>query len=124
MMLPKYQKWINANVTETYGACAEVTKSMATAFPELNRVRGHYYCPVWGERTHWWLATQDGQIIDPTASQFPSGGLGHYEPWDESQKEPTGKCPNCGGLCYDGDVCCCDNCFLESTLHIALTNPR
>lgn len=109
----KYQAWIDAHVTETYGKCREVSKQMADAFPELTRVRGHYYCPIWGERTHWWLVTQDGDIVDPTAEQFPSKGLGHYEPWDESQPEPTGRCPNCGGYVFNGDTCCSAACSLE-----------
>ena len=105
-----YQSWISANVPAAYGACAEVTLAMQTAFPELTRVRGFYHCPVWGAREHWWLVTADGQIIDPTASQFPSRGGGRYEPWREGQREPTGMCPNCGGYCYDGDYCCSEEC--------------
>lgn len=110
--MTKYRAWIKDNVTETYGRCAEVTQQMAAAFPELTRVRGHYYCFAWGEREHWWLTTPDGEIIDPTAAQFPSRGRGHYEPWDESRPEPTGMCPNCGGYCYDGNTCCSDSCGL------------
>lgn len=43
-MRPECAAWIAANVTETYGTCREVTERMAAAFPELGRVRGHYYC--------------------------------------------------------------------------------
>lgn len=105
-----YKDWMTANVTESYGQCLEVTEKMAAAFPELRRVRGHYYCPIWGERAHWWLVEECGEIVDPTAEQFPSKGTGEYVEWDESQAEPTGMCPNCGGHCYDGNYCCSDEC--------------
>lgn len=113
-MEEKYKKWIAENVeSDGLGQCKQVTKAMAKACPELTRVRGHYYCPIWGERAHWWLVTEEGKVIDPTKNQFPSKGLGHYEPWDESQPEPTGKCPNCGGYCYGGKSVCSDKCFEE-----------
>ena len=105
----KYQEWITQHVTETYGTCYDTTLRMQAAFPELIRVRGHYYCSVWGEREHWWL-TFDGEVIDPTVSQFPSGGGGVYVPWVVGDPEPTGMCPNCGDTVYDGDTCCSDSC--------------
>lgn len=112
MSQEKYQEWILKNVKhDGYGQCQIATKTMAKAFPELTRVRGHYFCPVWGERPHWWLVTQDGEIVDPTKNQHPSKGKGHYEPWDESQPEPTGICPNCGEYCYGGKSVCSDECF-------------
>ena len=66
------------------GRCAEATLAMAAVFPELTRVRGHYLCWVWGEREHWWLVEPNGEIVDPTADQFPSKGGGVYVPWDEA----------------------------------------
>ena len=115
--MTKYAEWIAANVKDTRGTCREVTARMAAAFPELTRVRGHYYCWVWGERAHWWLTTPDDRIIDPTAAQFPSKGNGEYVPWLEGQPEPTGRCANCGNDCFNGDTCCtefCSNLLLES----------
>ncbi len=106
----KYADWIDQNVTKTYGKCEEYTELMAKAFPELTRVRGHYHCFDWGKREHWWLVTKEGQIIDPTSAQFPSKGLGNYEPWIEGTKEPTGKCIYCGGYAYDGNIWCSDEC--------------
>lgn len=96
-MLMVYQEWID-QLGDTYGTCHEVTKEMAKEFPELQRVRGHYFCWVWGEREHWWLTNGD-EVIDPTASQFPSKGGGEYEEWEGP--EPTGMCPNCGEYCYN-----------------------
>jgi hypothetical protein len=117
-MKPEYMAWIAANVTETYGKCAKVTEAMQLAFPELTRVRGHYYCLSWGERSHWWLVDTDGEVVDPTAAQFPSGGHGVYVPWEEGTPEPTGVCPNCGGYVYTGDTCCSENCGLEYVAYI------
>jgi predicted nucleic acid-binding Zn ribbon protein len=111
--MDKYLDWIKQNVTDKYGKCKEVTEKMAEAFPELQRVRGHYHCPIWGKRDHWWLTTEDGEIVDPTAGQFPSGGLGEYAPWEEGSPEPTGMCPNCGGDVYDNKTCCSDKCSRE-----------
>jgi len=111
-MKPQYLAWIEENVTETYGTCQEVTERMQAAFPELARVRGHYYCFAWGERAHWWLK-DGGEIIDPTADQFPSKGAGAYVEWVEGSAEPTGMCPNCGGYVYTGGTCCSDECGIE-----------
>jgi hypothetical protein len=109
--MEKYEEWIKLNVLDDgYGKCADVTQRMAAAFPELKRIRGHYYCVVWGERTHWWLVAPDGTIVDPTKAQFPSKGTGVYAPWHEGDREPSGMCANCGELCYDGDTCCSAAC--------------
>ena len=108
-----YDEWISANINETYGCCAEATLAMQAAFPELIRVRGEYLCWVWGSRDHWWLKTPDGTIVDPTKDQFPSKGVGEYQERDESQPEPTGRCPNCGEYCYNGDYCCSHDCHVS-----------
>ncbi len=109
-----YANWIKANVKEAYGKCAEVTLEMQAAFPDqLERVRGQYHCLIWGERDHWWLIDiETGEVVDPTASQFPSKG-GEYVEWDESQPEPRGKCPNCGGKNFTRDYLCSDKCAKE-----------
>jgi hypothetical protein len=116
-----YREWIAANVNGTgYGECAEVTEAMAAAFPELRRVPGHYYCHTWGERAHWWLVAPDGQIIDPTAQQFPSAGLGEYVEWDGSPL-PTNPCANCGEPVYDGSAVCGEECHRAYVAYC--TNP-
>lgn len=109
-----YNKWITDNIKNNgLGQCAKATEIMNNDFPELVRVRGHYNCPIWGLREHWWLTTPEGNIIDPTARQFPSKGFGDYTPWDESREEPTGTCPNCGGYAYNGNTTCSEKCFKE-----------
>lgn len=117
-----YDQWIEGHYPTpelAYGQCDEATKQLVAAFPELQRVRGHYYCWTWGERSHWWAVAEDGTIVDPTARQFPSGGRGMYVPWEEGAEEPSGKCPNCGGYVYGGGTVCSDQCgdaFVRSML--------
>lgn len=96
-----------------YGKCAEATLAMEERFPELTRTRGYYLDLFWGPREHWWLVDQQGRIVDPTCLQFPTRGTGEYQPWDEAQPEPTGRCPNCGDLCYNNQTCCSENCHIE-----------
>jgi hypothetical protein len=95
-----YAEWIAANISDPLGKCAEYTLEMQRVFPELTRVRGHYYDIRWGERTHWWLVDLNGDIVDPTAAQFPSRGKGAYVPWEEGAEEPCGRCLNCGEECF------------------------
>lgn len=95
----KYAEFI-AGLTEGVdlrGQCGIMSAIVSSLFPELRRVRGHYYCPIAGrERTHWWCVAPDGSIVDPTASQFPSAGAGEYREYDGP--EPSGKCLYCGDL--------------------------
>lgn len=90
---------------------------MQEAFPELSRIRGTVILSNGWERHHWWLL--DGEeIVDPTKSQFQQPFYGEglntsiigYFPRDESEPEPTGLCPNCGGYCYDEKSVCSDRC--------------
>jgi hypothetical protein len=115
-----YAEWIKANVEDDgYGKCAEVTLAMAAEFPELRRVRGHYFCSSWGMRSHWWLLAPDGSVIDPTAAQFPSRGVGIYFKWNEGDEEPTGKCANCGEYVYGVNSFCSDECARETERYLA-----
>ena len=60
-----------------------MSEAALLAAPTLTLVRGHYYCPVWNiEEPHWWCVKPDGTIVDPTALQFGSKGLGIYTPFD------------------------------------------
>ena len=111
-----YEQYIQTfwGVGPITGRCAEVTLAMVQMFPELRRVRGHYCCPVWGIREHWWLVAPGGEIVDPTARQFPGGGLGTYREWREGAEEPVGRCLNCGAYCFPStmvtDCLCSDVC--------------
>lgn len=97
-------------MTNTTGKCAEITLEIVQRDPTLTRVRGHYLCPIWGSREHWWLKTRDGVIVDPTSNQFPSKGGGEYQEWDEGSPEPTGNCMNCGEYVFNGEYFCSFSC--------------
>ena len=126
--MDKYQKWIFENYPTPESArrkCKEATIEMSVVFPELIRVRGlasveePYGLPP--TRTpHWWLVTEENKIIDPTGHQYPTRIL-NYEEADESKGAPTGRCPNCGGLCYEEHYLCSNNCEKEYTAY--LNNP-
>lgn len=104
-----YQEWIDANIDElnNMGACSQRTTEMQQAFPELRRVAGFYYSIGWGQREHFWLETEDGEIIDPTAMQFPCKGNGVYERLSEDEilRLPIGMCANCGEPIYRDSEC-------------------
>jgi hypothetical protein len=117
-MKPQYQQWINSLPERVTGQCAERTLEMQIQFPELIRVRGEYLCLIWGAREHWWLKTPEGEIIDPTAKQFPTLGHCEYIERDESSPEPTGMCPNCCDYCYNGGTCCSDKCHREYVAYV------
>jgi len=110
-----YQEWID-QLTDITDTCKTVTKEMAATFPELRRVRGYYHCWIRGKQEHWWLTTPSGVVVDPTADQFPSMGQGRYEEWQGP--EPTGKCPNCGEYCYNGDYLCSVCCHVDFLAHL------
>ena len=81
------------------GSCDYFTRVMAERFPELKRVAGFYYAPggVASHGEHWWLTDKDGNIVDPTADQFPSQGTGVYVPYDPKKHSVAkGSCPWCG----------------------------
>ena len=100
------------------GRCAEWTAALVYNFPELKRVRGFVTLRSGMRRSHWWCEDAAGKIVDPTASQFDTkyfwhSGIAFYEHFNESDPEPTGKCPNCAELCYDEGTCCSRKCEEE-----------
>lgn len=120
MIDKRYLDWISDNFPTPESAhckCREATEEMVEVFPELVRVRG--FAVVWEpyglpptKAPHWWCETVEGVVVDPTGHQYPTEIL-HYEPLDESKGEPTGKCPNCGELCYQGRYTCSEKCEEE-----------
>jgi hypothetical protein len=93
-----YQDWITSYIASNngivYGKCSVAVQEMIKVFPELKIVRGHIFDLMWGRRSHWWLSTADGEIIDPTKSQFPC--VVEYEEWLPGTEVRVGKCMNCG----------------------------
>lgn len=114
----EYKAWIERKlaIEDPFTMCAEWTEQMQEEFPELVRVRGTVMLSCLWEREHWWLVDPEtDSVVDPTADQFAqeyyAGGskIIMYMPRDESEPEPTGKCCNCGGLCYDGRTELCSS---------------
>lgn len=110
-MKKEYAEWIAAkglSWDKAYGKCHETSVEMQKVFPELILCRGWYQCPFSDEHEHWWLKTPGGEIIDPTAIQFPSKGNGVYREFVVGvDKEAKGKCPECGEYFYDESGFCC-----------------
>ncbi len=105
--------WISENYPTAESAtrrCAEATSSMCEAFPQLRRIRGHAMVAA-QLRPHWWCETPEGEVIDPTAHQWPVA-VAFYSPL-ESEEEPHGKCMNCGDLLFrskGAESFRCENC--------------
>ena len=64
------------------GKCKELSEELCTKDETLTLVKGWYHCPIWGPQEHWWCKKPDGTIVDPTAKQFPSKGIGEYEEYN------------------------------------------
>lgn len=128
-MEQRFADWIAKHVQGTgYGVCNHYTKLMGKVFPELRRARGFYFCSSWGRREHWWLVTLAGEIVDPTAAQFPSRGCGVYRELTDEEVErevPIGRCANCGDDIYSWSECvntvCSKTCAFEYDAY--LRNP-
>jgi hypothetical protein len=96
------------------GRCHEMASQAVDADPTLSLVRGWYHDPDWGTQEHWWAAKPDGTIVDPTAAQFPFGGVSEwYEPFSG-----VFECEECGRDVAEADavaagvfVVCSTRCF-------------
>ena len=119
-MNKNYQDWINQHYPTSLSTrlkCKVISHRMVTEFPELKVVRGQIEveepCGLPPTKTqHWWCISPEGEVIDPTSHQYPTRIL-TYQPVDESKGEPTGKCMNCGDICYNGSQFCKRKCELE-----------
>ena len=117
----QYADWIAAEYAgHGYGKCDEATTRMVASFSELRRTRGMYHCPMWGERTHWWCVATDGTIVDPTAGQFPSMGMGEYQEITDDADCPTGVCLDCGAHVYKDATFCSPECERATRAYLGL----
>lgn len=96
----KYYDWIaNWLCTQksVWGFCKQGAQEMQKQFLELTVVPG-WVSTIAGDRDHWWCETADGEIIDPTASQFKEMRIGifRYRKFQPGDKVRVGKCMNCG----------------------------
>jgi len=101
-MKAAYTEWIQQYLDEhngsVYSHCQDAVEKMVEAFPELEKVPGHVFVMGWGQRAHWWCVTSEGEIVDPTKSQFPM--VFDYEAWVPGTEVYVGKCMNCGAEIY------------------------
>lgn len=65
---------------------------MNEQFPELTIVPG-FVETDWGEREHFWLKDQSGEIVDPTASQFNI--IFEYKEWKPGTPVRVARCKDC-----------------------------
>ena len=73
---------------------------------------------TWKQNQHQWCVDTDGNIIDPTSSQWL--GIIEYKEIKEGDPKPVGKCMNCGEIVfsdskYGRDICSesCYNSFIN-----------
>jgi hypothetical protein len=99
--LKAYKTWIVThypNQASAYGNCKQAVDAMKAAFPELEIACGKV--DVLGyphPRDHWWLRDADGDIVDPTAVQFPLiMGYAELDADAPERRYPRMKCMNCG----------------------------
>lgn len=81
MQRAKYDEWIADYLVKhpnVRGRCREVCDLMLTNFPELE-LRGGYSHTTMGCEVHYWLLSPDGEIVDPTVSQYGSLRERDYE---------------------------------------------
>lgn len=124
----KYDAWIKANyptMESALGKCHQGVKAMKEQFPELEVTNGFVHFVTHQKRAHWWLKDAQGNIVDPTAIQYPEymgEPITEYEEIDDShdaRKYPSVKCPNCGEYYYQKpetancSPCCTSSCYQE-----------
>jgi hypothetical protein len=103
-MDPKYADWIRDYVEVRKGnvrqMCESATAAMVKAFPELERVPGSIRFDDSEGIEHWWCETAEGEVVDPTASQFSERSLS-YVRWQPGMEVRVGRCMQCGWDIYD-----------------------
>lgn len=110
----KYSNWIKNYTGSKFRTCKEVSELMQATFPELRIAKGLVQiienCK-WYQ--HQWLVNTNGNIIDPTSSQWL--GIIEYNEIKESDPKPVCKCMNCGEIIFSdfnfGREICSESCY-------------
>ncbi len=107
---------MQSDYSQYRGKCKELSEAAVAADASLTLVRGFYFCPIWNvEEQHWWCKDATGKIVDPSAAQYPSKGLGTYREFDG-----WFSCAECGADVHADDpkaikegsyICCSGKCF-------------
>ena len=104
-MSDEYLQWAMKNYPDykaALGQCKKAVFEMKKEFPELEITNGYAHFIGIEKRMHWWLKDKKGQIIDPTAHQYPEYLGSHIVEYEEitdnhdARKYEQAKCPNCG----------------------------
>ncbi len=97
------------------GKCKELCEELCKNNADLKIVKGWYHCPIWNtEEQHYWCEDKQGDIVDPSAKQFPSEGNGLYKKFNGLVK-----CEECGKEfpleeaypTYNSHYLCSSKCF-------------
>ena len=109
---------LHSNYEKYRGKCKQLSEEEIKKDPTLRLVRGHYYCPHWGEQQHWWTVREDGTINDPSKLQFPSAGNGAYVDFNGIIT-----CEQCGNQKHEEDACivgnhvyCSGECYYKDVM--------
>jgi hypothetical protein len=109
-MKSKYKEWIDKNYPTYQSAlaqCVKACKDMVIVFPELKTTNGFAHFIHCEPRAHWWCKDPEGNIVDPTAHQFPKylgSPIMDYEEIDDNHPArmyAQAKCMNCGEYYYE-----------------------
>lgn len=122
-METKYESWISDYLIlmnyEVLGECKNACTQMKKFFPELTITNGFVQSPLLENEEgleHWWLKDKEGNIIDPTRSQYEYVEPITYIEIDDNhpaRNMPRNKCPNCGKYFYGTGYLCSDKCEKE-----------
>ena len=84
------------------GKCKAACDALQKIMPELTLHRGWYHQPGWPRNScqHWWLQTPEGEIVDPTALQFPDPHVKEYYEEFDGMCE----CEECGKEIHENDA--------------------
>jgi hypothetical protein len=150
---PEYNAWIEAYVERSLGhvrgRCNSASAEMTKAFPELRyavgfvlpdeqskselptvsmslEARCSVYDPDVGLTQHAWCVTPEGEIVDPTISQFRKRDLIYVEYNAEVHGPlPAGKCPNCGNIVFpEQNGICNEECHRQFAEYLRKEGAR
>jgi hypothetical protein len=125
MVNEKYLLWIEKYESENniLGKCKEACELMIKEFPELTITNGFVQsslidieCDIEEGYEHWWCKDNEGNIIDPTRSQYRLVEPINYVEIDDNhpaRNMPRKHCPNCGKYFYGDSYLCSEECELE-----------
>ncbi len=70
---------METNYSKYRGGCKKECEKLIKGNSKLILVRGYYHEPIWNTKEeHFWCVDENGNIIDPTKKQFPSGGISEF----------------------------------------------